>query len=123
VNVLIEAPLGTTYCASMRSILLRLIMLVAVLLMPFGMSGASAAGHRDDAAASISMQYCPDQGSKSASKSGFAECTMACSAALPAADMPSEPLPQTFAAPVIVATAHVLIGLHPDTVTPPPKIA
>ena len=121
-NVLIGAPAGTAYCASMRSTLLRLIALVAVLLLPLGMSGASAAGHHAETAASMPMQHCPDPGSKSASKGGFGECTMACSAALPAADLPSEPLPRIFPASLTVTTAEILHGLHPDTATPPPKI-
>ena len=120
-NVLIETAPATAYCASMRSILLRLMALVAVLLLPLGM--APAAAHYEHSAASMTMQHCPDQGSKSVSKSGFAECTMACSAALAAADLPAEPLPPSFPVPVTATAVQILHGLHPDIATPPPKSA
>jgi len=100
----------------------RLLILLAVLLMPLGMSAAPAAAHsvHSMTAADMPMQHCPDRGQKH-SKAAFAECTMACSAALPAADLArNEPL-------IIATIPHALImterlhGLHPETATPPPK--
>ena len=100
--------------------LLRLIALLAVLLMPFGMAPAAATPvqHRTT---SMPMQHCPEQGSKHESKTAFAECTMACSAALPVIDVAQgQPLPID-RAPNHAAVVQVLHGLHPETATPPPK--
>lgn len=99
---------------------LRLLALLAVLVMPFGMTPAAAAnspGH----SASMPMQHCPEQGTKHESKAAFAECTMACSAALPAIKAAlDEPL-SIDRAPDLASVAQVLHGLHPETATPPPK--
>jgi hypothetical protein len=97
----------------------KLLILIAVLLMPFGMT-APAAPHRMTAA-TMPIGHCPDQDSNHGMKAGFHECTMACAAALPAADLvASEPLTivcQRIAPPA----AERLHGLHPETATPPPK--
>jgi len=100
--------------------MIRLIALLAVLLLPFGMVPAAAADSHQHMA-SMPMQHCPDPAPNHGPKGAFAECTMACSAALPALDMaPEETLPSDRTSdPVTVA--HVLHGLHPETATPPPK--
>ena len=100
--------------------LLRLFALLAVLLMPFGMqpaAGAPAAGHH----ASMPMQHCPEQAPRHDPKGAFAECTMACSAALPAADRADDRPPLLICAPSEAAAVRIMHGLHPDTATPPPK--
>ena len=99
---------------------LRLFALLAVLLMPFGMqpaAGAPAAGHP----ASMPMQHCPEQAPRHDPKGAFAECTMACSAALPAADRADDRPPLLICAPSEAAAVRIMHGLHPDTATPPPK--
>ena len=97
----------------------KLLTLLAVLLMPFGMAPATAASHHTPTAG-MPMQNCPE-GSTHQSKGGFAECTMACAAALPAADAHAgEPL-QIITASIAHGAQHALHGLHPDTATPPPK--
>jgi len=100
--------------------LARLALLIAVLLMPLGMTPAPAAAH-EHAMASMPMGHCDDGAAKHQSKAGLAECTMACSAALPAADLPRDGAPMIVCMPVRPVTAHVLHGLHPETATPPPK--
>jgi hypothetical protein len=97
----------------------RLVALIAVLLMPFGMRPAEAAPMRHHAA--MPMPHCPDQGSGHESKGAFAECTMACSAALPAAQPANERPLLIACAPTHAAAVRILRGLHPDTATPPPK--
>lgn len=97
-------------------------LLIAVLLMPLGMAPAPAGAAQHHAAA-MPMQHCPEQGSKHQSKGAFAECTMACASALPAADRVQERPVPCDAPAVAVAPMHVLHGLHPDTATPPPKSA
>jgi hypothetical protein len=108
-----------------RGVLPRLFLLIAVLLMPLGMSpvpAASAAAEHHHGAA-LPMQHCPEQGTMHHSKAAFSECTMACASALPAVDRAQE---QAIAyAPPLVAAVPVLAldSLHPETATPPPKIA
>jgi hypothetical protein len=101
---------------------LKLLALLAVLLMPFGMTPVAAAKSPHHSA-TMPMQHCPEQAPDHGSKGGFVECTMACSAALPALDSaPQQSLPpERNLTPV--AVAHILHGLHPETATPPPKTA
>ena len=99
----------------------KLLLLISVLLMPLGMTAAAAAVSHDHAA-TMPMQHCPEQGSHH-SKGAMAECTMACSSALPAIDRIQErPMPYV-ALFVPAAAVHELRGLHPETATPPPRIA
>jgi hypothetical protein len=99
----------------------KLLMLVAVLLMPFGMAPAAAAAAHPPMTMDIAKGHCPDQGSHHGANGGTAECTMACAGALPAADLAdNEPL-LIARAPIRPTAAQRLQGLHPDTATPPPK--
>jgi len=98
----------------------KMLVLLAMLMMPFGMSPAAAESHHAPAAGMM-MQHCPEQGTKHESKGGFAECTMACSAALPAADICADGSPLIVIASILPGALHALHGLHPDTATPPPK--
>jgi hypothetical protein len=101
-------------------VIARLILLIAVLLMPLGMTPAPAAAH-NQAMAGMPMGHCDDGATKHPMKGGIAECTMACAAALPPADTPSDDVVPIACMPVRPAAAQVLHGLHPDTATPPPK--
>jgi hypothetical protein len=105
-----------------RTIIARLVLLVAVLLMPLGMTPAAANGGGDRMAAGMIMGHCDGQRTTHHPKAGFAECTMACAAALPAIGTRSvddpPPIARTLIRPLAAA---VLRGLHPDTATPPPK--
>jgi len=97
----------------------KLVVLLAVLLMPFGMT-APAAAAAQHAPTAMPMGHCPEE-SPSQRKAGFVECTMACSAALLATSFgPREPL-AIVCAPDEPAIAQRLHGLHPETETPPPK--
>jgi hypothetical protein len=102
------------------ALILRLLTLAAVLLMPLGMAAAPAMAH-DSAHAGMPMQHCPDQGSKPETKGALAECTMACSAALPAQEAAQQSTPHIAPMPVVPVAAQMLHGLHPETATPPPK--
>lgn len=99
----------------------KLLVLLAVLIMPLGMQPAGAATHHDMTAATMPMEHCPDQTPSHHSKGGLVECTMACAAALPAADLPQEEHLLIALAPTAPVAAQMLPGLHPDTATPPPK--
>src|SRR3954452_7701443 len=97
----------------------NLLVLLAVLLMPLGMTAPAAAAEHHGSTA-MPMQHCPDQSPKQ-SKAGSIECTMACAAALlPANFGPHEPI-AIVCAPDQPAIAQRLHGLHPETATPPPK--
>lgn len=98
-------------------------MLIAVLLMPFGMEPACAAGNDDATMAgmTVTMEHRPDQSSKDHLNDGVATCSMACASALPAQDfVRAEPMRRRSQL-VVRLVSPVLFGLHPETVTPPPK--
>jgi hypothetical protein len=100
--------------------LLKLLALLAVMLLPFGMAPAAASATHQQMA-SMPMQHCPEQGSGRQPKTAFAVCTMACSAALPALDRcEAQPVPTT-SERVRPPLAQQLSNLHPDIATPPPK--
>jgi hypothetical protein len=101
--------------------LARLILLVAVLLMPLGMSSATAAAPSHHDMAGMMRGHCPDQAPAQHHKAGFAECTMACAAALPAVEAPGAPAVAIATELPRSAAAHQLHGLHPETATPPPR--
>jgi hypothetical protein len=98
----------------------KMLVLFAVLTMPLGMAPVAAASHHAPTAGMM-MQHCPGEGTKHESKGGFAVCTMACSAALPAADICADRSPLIVVAAMLPGAPHALHGLHPDTATPPPK--
>jgi hypothetical protein len=104
----------------MRAIALKLLALLAVLVMPLAMTAAPAAAHHQQAAA-MPMEHCPEPVAPHDTKSGFTECTMACSAALPAVGSPVSVRPLIVCAPVESSLSNRLRGLHPDTETPPPR--
>lgn len=100
----------------------RALLLFAVLLMPLGMAPAVAAPVHH-MAAGMPMGHCPEQAPSDERKAGFAECTMACAAALPAVEAPrEEALLVTVELPRLPA-APQLHGLHPETATPPPRVS
>ena len=101
--------------------LVKLLALLAVMLLPLGMAPAAAtAAHHD--MASMPMQHCPEQDSGHQPKAAFAVCTMACSAALPAFDRcEAQPVPSP-PERMRPELARHLSDLHPDIVTPPPKL-
>jgi hypothetical protein len=96
---------------------LKLLTLVALVLMPFGMAPAAATPAHH---AAMPMEHCPDPSPKQA-HNGIAECTMACAGALPAMlSTEAAPLLPVEAPPEASATAQ-LHGLQPETATPPPR--
>ena len=108
------------YDAAMLSLTAKILLLLSVLLMPLGMSPASAAEPHHSAAA-MPTGHCRDQQRPADHNAGFAACTAACSAALPAAQTSdAEPLTTRAELPRLPATDR-LRGLHPDTATPPPR--
>ena len=119
-EIIADEALGL-YRAAMRALAIRLLALIAVLVMPLGMSAVPAVAHEAHPAAGMAMPHCPDQPAKHDAKGAFAECTMACSAALPAIDGAGPRGPLIECVPVDCPAVQRLSGLHPDTATPPPK--
>ena len=100
----------------------KLLTLIALMLMPFGMTAAPAAASHDHSA-SMAMGHCPDQLPDRHPATGLHECAMACSAALPAADMRQDDSVLIGHVPTVAYVVHQLHGLHPETATPPPKLS
>src|SRR4051812_49213326 len=100
--------------------LCKLAGLIAMLLMPLGMGAApaAAAGHHS---LSMAMGHRPPPETSHDMKGGIAECTMACAAALPAADFVGHSQMTVVCEPLHPGVAQRLRGLHPETATPPPK--
>jgi hypothetical protein len=108
------------YSTGVREMLGKLLLLAAVLLMPFGMAPAAASAS-PQAMASMPMGHCPDQDSSHSPKAGIADCTMACAGALPAVAATREEPLLAPAEPVLATASQALNSLHPETATPPPK--
>jgi uncharacterized membrane protein len=109
------------YVDPVRTLIAKLVLLVAVLLMPFAMAPAAASASRQEAAIGSAIGHCVDQHQRDQSNRGIAECTMACAAALPATGavvMTPIVVVEVLSPPV---TKHRLHGLHPDIATPPPR--
>lgn len=113
----IEAEDGEGYWAHMRLLALRLLMLVAVAIMPLGMAAPAQAQPMTH----MAMSHCPEQKSHQQHKVALGECTMACASALPAIDRGSDDVRPVSRVALEPLPAHPLHGLHPDTATPPPK--
>jgi hypothetical protein len=99
----------------------KLLLFLAVLLMPLGMSVPAAA--EAHAAAAADMSHCRDQAPEQSRSSAVDQCTMGCSAALPAVDLPvllvAAPN-RTLLEPTAVGR---LRGIQIGTATPPPRSA
>jgi hypothetical protein len=121
VNWAIEAGEKRVYRRRMRPALLRLLALLAVMMMPFGMAAAPAASaHHHPMAAAMPMKHCPEVPARHAAQMGIGACTMACAAALPAVDL-SRALPLIVSAPDFPGIAKRLEGHQPEIATPPPR--
>ena len=109
------------YVAAMIAALFRLLTLLALVLMPFGMASAPASAQPVDHAAMAQAGHCselPDEDKAPVSKQ--MDCTAACTA-LPASSspLPAAPLePQT---PRTIAIAKPFAGVALEIATPPPR--
>ena len=111
----------TGYDRPVRTALARLVLLIAMLLMPLGMNPIAAASTAPGPA--MSMSHCPDSGSSHHAKGGLAECTMACAGALPATDQAQRSPRLAAREPIRPAAVRQLGDLHPETATPPPRLS
>jgi hypothetical protein len=107
----------------MHALILRLLTLLALALMPFGMGAASAApAHHAPAAATAG--HCGEHGRQPGKQSpeNATDCAISCSMLLAAESRIEDPVPPVRLLPVR-PLADRQTGLHPDTATPPPKLS
>lgn len=110
------------YVGAMREALAKLLLIAAILLMPFGMAAPAGAAEHHAPAASSAMSHCPEENTPDQRHSG-GECTMACASTLPAMFPTGGPLLAPVTAPSPRILAAPLTCLHPETATPPPRPA
>lgn len=118
----VEKAYGRDYSLPMRSLVLRLLALVAVMLMPFGMAAAPAAPVHHQVSMDMPVEHCGDEGGAPASSAIPADCTMGCASALPAADLAASSHPVSRPAPQ-PAIEPLLSGIDLEIATPPPRLS
>jgi hypothetical protein len=104
----------------------RLLVLLAVLLMPVGMqSAAASAAHADDHASMTGtpMGHCPEQSNRHQHNDGLATCSMVCASTLPAQDLARDDMLLRDHQLVAPVPAQALHGILLEIATPPPKLA
>lgn len=102
--------------------ILRLLALLAMVLMPFGMAAAPAAPAQSHHS-SAGMEHCPDESSTMDLAGGPGGCAMPCSAALPAGDAGPIDSPSLARSLVDAGRPPALAGLVLEIATPPPRLA
>ena len=103
----------------------RLLVLLAVLLMPLGMAPAVASASPADhhpMMAGMAQEHCPDQSNKHERNDGLAMCSMACASALPAQEVARDEMPLRHHQLVAPMTTQTLHGILLEIATPPPKV-
>lgn len=117
----IVSPSNGAYFSPMPAVIIRLLALLALIMMPFGM-GAAMAAPVHHAPSSAAAEHCGEHGSQPDKKSPSqaADCAIACSMLMTAETGLAEP-PPALRLPAARAPADHGHGLHPDTATPPPK--
>ena len=107
----------------MPVVILRLMTLLALALMPFGMSAGSAAPGHHHAPGATAAGHCNEsKRPDNQSPANAADCAISCSMLLSAQASVEDPAPLV---PLLPAwpPAYRQTGLHPDTATPPPKVS
>ena len=107
------------YLARMAAMLFRLITLIALVLMPVGMSGTALAAQPTVPAAAASHCGGEEHPEQAPLEQMDAQC-MAC-AGLPASQADAAPERLLPAAPRLIALIPGFAGTEPEIATPPPK--
>ena len=113
----IAAKGSPAYVARMPAVLLRLVMLVALAFMPFGMTNAPALA----SVSSSAPGHC-DEHRKPADAPAKMDMHCATCAALPA-DEPAAVAELRPQAPILISAVHALSHTQPEIATPPPKLS
>ena len=114
----IAAKGSPAYVAGMPAVLLRLVMLIALAFMPFGMTNAPAMAA---SVASSASGHC-DEHQKPADAPAKMDMHCATCAALPA-DAAAEVAELRPQAPILISAIHALSDTQPEIATPPPKLS
>lgn len=110
-----------SYGAGMTVALLRLLTLLALVLMPIGMTNAPAAASSMPTSHDMAMVgHCNDQPGEDETPVSKMDCTAMC-AALLATDAPARTSILRPKAPRTIAIATPFVGVVPEIATPPPK--
>lgn len=113
------------YVALMTAALLRLLTLIALVLMPLGMTGAPALAAPDHHGMMMMADpgHCDErQDQDEAPARQQMDCTAACTA-LPATNEPDPAPVLKPTAPRLIGVAARFTGIEPEIATPPPKKA
>lgn len=112
------------YSRGMASAVLRLAILLALAILPFGMAGTPAlAAAVDHSAMQAGSGHCQEQAGKGqAPVKAPMDCTATCSA-LPAAPAPMPAPALKPAMPRTLSNPTPFAGIVPEIATPPPKSA
>ena len=106
----------------MMRALLKLLTMAALLFMPFGMGAATAAPAHGAAMAMTGTGHCGEPARDQAPRSSHSDCAMSC-AAVPADKLHVSEPAQIASLPAAAPIPPALVGVHPDTATPPPKLS
>ena len=111
-----------SYVARMTGPLLRLLTLIALVLMPLGMTGAPALAAPDHhVTMAAGSGHCDEQQDQDkAPAQQQMDCTAACTT-LPAPSTPALTPPLKPTAPRLSGVAAPFAGIEPEIATPPPK--
>ncbi|HWI89510.1 MAG TPA: hypothetical protein VNS11_09775 [Sphingomicrobium sp.] len=113
----------SVYAFYVQTLIARIALMLAILLMPLGMAPSAASEAHQAMAAGAPMEHCPDQAPRHDPKGALAQCTMACAAAAPASTASAQEPHLIASAIAMPGLTQRLRGLHPDTATPPPRLA
>lgn len=108
------------YLGRMAAAILRVLTLIALVLMPAGMTFAPAAA-TPVAAGADHNKHCDDQDGDSEAPRGMVDCTAMCSA-VPAAPAPVAEPAELPSSPPAIAPVRRFSGIILDIATPPPRI-
>jgi hypothetical protein len=103
--------------------LLRCLLLLALMLAPFGRMAAAEAKAAPHHEMSMMAPHCPEPSSPDGNKAGMSvDCMIACAAMVPA---PTAALVPPAAAEPTVATfpERMLAGIRPEAEPPPPRLS
>lgn len=104
----------------------RLLMLLAVLLMPLGMQSAAASAPNIDLHIMMTrapVGHCPEQSKGHQHNDGLATCSMVCASTLPAQELAWDDALLRDHQLVVPVPAQILHGILLEIATPPPRLA
>jgi hypothetical protein len=110
------------YVAFMTAALPRLLTLLALVLMPLGMTGAPASAPPMPANHDMaSANHCDEQGDQGDEPVSRMDCTAMCTA-IPATGVPAPASAWKPTAPRIAGIAPPFDSIEPEIATPPPRL-